>query len=437
MEKKTPPLIEFRKHVNALISEGAFKAPEDPLIYAIKERQKFEIDHRITCDTQFLDHPNFGQKSWRLTQAHLARIFCREDTLNADDYLYLFSVLTYGARGHLLLQLTANNCDGHDFLAGEQNVWVSRFLQDNDRYAHDPLQVDYADRVFHDAKLLKLLAIHVPDPVQAARAHLEIERTLCQNTRARRFGVELHYLKNAFSTYWEKKTQPTLSFLAAPSVDAADKWIEHYNILLELRKENAKTIVGRTQVNLIENQIKHLRAYDNVDEKLPLIVRKTPAFAEYKRARKDQLERVAQLLRASLHEDIGYLIAELKQSPSKAILAFGKPENKSDGDRVPSAMDRLRDAVTTSRHVDEGQAKKLLELMLVTLLSVNHKNMQPKEITSFISSVKDKVDWAVVVGSLNAKGRAALIDLFPEREYFRAHLSRADRGKVLEQDLGM
>lgn len=414
-----PPLslIAFRHHVASLVNEGAFKAPEDPLIYAIKERQASEISHRIDSWNQALTHPNFGEKAWTVTLDHLARLFYRDDILEADDYQFLYSVLSGNSRGILLTQLVANNCDGYDVLGGSPNVWIKKFLQSPDLPPYNHLETDRAGAILQNGRLLKLLSVHVPDPVEAAKAHLAIEATLTETARASRFNVELGFLKSAFGSD------------SLPTEEDADTWLEQYQIVLELRKENAKVIVGSTQALLVQNQIKYLANYDRVfDDEGPELI---------KRARPDQLEKIARVLTKCLSEDVDHLIAVLSQPSSKAIRVFGIPENKGGGASIPGSMSKLISAVTQSRFVEEDKRKQLLELMVVTLISTNHKNMNKKEVAGVIDSVKDQIDWKVIVASLNSNGRAALIDLMPDSKLFRAYLPRAERGRVLENDLGM
>lgn len=424
MQQKTPPLIEFRKRVNGMISEGAFKAPEDPLIYAIKERQRLEIAHRIDSEAQELEHQNFGNKHWRMTQDHLARVFYRDDILDPDDYQYLFSVLSGKSRGVLLSQLVKNNCDGVDILGSGANVWVSKFLHSYE-HQHNPLEPSITGAVFHGARLVKLLSVHVPDVAEAAQIHLKIETSLSENPRALRMNVELEYLKTAFNGVY-----------GAPSTEAADKWLGEYAIVLELRKENAKELKGRTLVNLIENHLRYLDTYDHIEIEPEPSIQLRPGYDQFRRATDRQLESVFKALSASLNEDLDHLIQFLGQPPSQSVRAFGKPETKGEGSRIPGAMSVFAASLANDL-VPPEKSKKLLEQMVVTILSINHKNMGRDKIVKFLDEVKDKVDWKVIVGDLSAKGRAALIDFMPDSKVFRAYLPRADRGRVLENDLGM
>ena len=424
MQQKIPPLIEFRKRVNALISEGSFKAPEDPLIYAIKERQRFEIAHRIDSEGQVLDHPNFGDKPWRLTQDHLARVFYRDDILEPDDYQYLFSVLSAKSRGILLSQLAKGNCDGVDIRRGSSNVWISKFLQSYD-HPHNPLEPSITGTVIHGARLLKLLAVHVPNVVDAAMTHLRIEKSLSDKTRSLRMHVELEYLKSAFS--WPD---------GAPSSEDVDKWLGEYAIVLELRKENAKELKGKTLITLIENHLRYLEHHDHVGIEPEPSIKLRPGYDQFRSAKEHTLEDVFQALSASLNEDLDHLTQFFTQAPSQAVRAFGKPETKGEGSRIPGAMSIF--AVSLSNElVPTAKSKRLLEQMVVMLLSVNHKNMDGQKISKFLDDVKDKVDWKLIVGDLNAKSRAALIEFMPDSSKFRAYLPRADRGRVLENDLGI
>lgn len=424
MQQKTPALIEFRKRVNALIEEGAFKAPEDPLIYAIKERQRFEISHRIENEGQTLDHPNFGDKPWRMTQDHLARVFYRDDILEPDDYQYLFSVLSSKSRGILLSHLVKGNCDGADVLGGGANVWISKFLQSYD-HPHNPLEPSITGAVFHGARLVKLLSAHVPNVIDAAQTHLRIEQSLSDKPRALRMSVELEYLKSAFG-----------GTFGAPSAKDSDKWLEEYAIVLELRKENAKDLKGKTLINLIENHLRYLGVHDHIEIEPEPSIQLRPGYDQFRRASDLQLESVFGALSASLGEDLDHLIEFFRKAPSQAIQAFGKPETKGEGSRIPGAMQVFANSLQNEL-VPREKSKRLLEQMVVAILSVNHKNMDTRKISEFLDAVKDKVDWSVIVGDLNTKGRTALIQLMPDSKPFRAFLPRADRGRVLENDLGM
>lgn len=405
---RVPPLVQFRHHVDALIQFGQFKAPEDPLIYAIKEKQLSEIAHRIESTIQKESFELPGPPSWTVSRSHLARIFFRDDILGADDYQFLFSNLTDDSRHILLTQLVKGNCHGFDVMQNG-NVWISEFLKNYGAPRSAPNQYDRKHDILMDGALVKLLSIHVRDPQEAGKIHLEIERALALESRPVRFNVELHYLKTAFT-----RDEGVL-----PTRDQANAWLDEYQIVQELRRENAKIIVGKTQVNLITNQLKYLSQY-----------------GQLKGADMQQLEKVAQVLMRNLEEDLDHLVEAMKQPASKAINTFGKPEAKGEGARIPGAMAAFA-SVLQNELVPADKSKQLLELMVVTLLSTNHKNMDKKEISGFIDLVKDQVDWKVVLDSLNAKGRAALIEVFPDTKYFRAYLPRAERGQVLEQDLGM
>lgn len=419
MTDKVPHLISVRRLVNELILAGKFKAPEDPLIYAIKEREHQEIAHRIdTVNKSYVGLDPEG-KSWGASLGHLARIFYRDDVLEADDYQYLFSVLSNKSKGVLLSQLVKGNCDGHDVLGGEPNVWISTFLKAYAGRPRDELEISMADAILNDGRLAKLLSVHVPRPDEAALIHLQVEQTVAANPRAHRMNLELHYLKSAFAGAAE----------AAGQQDA-EKWIREYNLVLELRKENAKDISGKTQITLIDNYIRQIQAA------APVLQALDPELRNPGSATQGQIQAITRLLTASLHEDLDHLLTFMNQKPTTAVLAFGKPENKGDGQNIPTYMLKLVKNLD-SELVPADKSGRLLERMVVTLLSVNRKNIPSTDVRLFLDKVKDKVDWQVVVESLNSKGRAVLIDLMPDTRPFRAYLTRAERGKTLENDLGM
>lgn len=419
MTEAVPHLIKFRHHVNELILAGEFKAPEDPLIYAIKEREPREIAHRINSWNQTTVGLDRDGKSWASSLGHLARIFYRDDILEADDYQYLFSELSNQSKGILLTQLVKGNCDGHDVLGGSPNVWIHEFLKAYARHPFDEKEVSIANDVLNQGRLVKLLAVHAPNPADAALIHLQVEQTVAKSPRAHRMNVELEYLGTAFS-----------SAFTTNGSQAAERWLKEYNLVLELRKENAKEIAGKTQITLIENHLKHLQAWNQVD------LGAASAAAPPGRAADHQLETIARMITQSLHEDLDHLIDFMSQKPSSAVLAFGKPENKGDGQNIPTHMLRLTNTLSSDL-VPNDKSAKLIERMVVTLLSVNQKNIPATNIKMFLERVRDKVDWKTVVDSLNSKGRAVLIDLMPDNRPFRAFLTRSERGKTLENDLGM
>lgn len=408
MSNKIPALIQFRQHVDTQIQLGKLKAPEDPLIYAIKERQRHEVAHRIDISNHKIGHVDSEGRSYSATRSHLARIFYRDDILNHDDYLYVFDTIGNKSRGILLTQLVNNNCDGYDTL-GEKNLWIEAFLKSYSKFPLEENEVSFAGDVLNDGRLLKLLSVHMASAEESAATHLQIEETLTRSGRAHRMNVELHFLKTAFVN--EENSIPDQTHI--------DAWLDQYAIVLELRRENAKSIVGKTQVNLIQNQLRCLSGYESV------LVNDKP-----------KLEKVAQALLRSMDEDIDHLIEFMKQPASKAIYAFGKPENKGEGERIGKAMGQFSEAIT-SGPVEPQKAKHLLELMVISIISVNQKNLQKRDVVEFIDKVKDKVDWGLITKSLNSKGRAVLIDLIPDSDYIIPHLPKQDRGRVLEDDLGI
>lgn len=419
MTTKSASFIQFRRHVDDLVRAGEFKSPEDPLLYAIKERADREISHRIESWNQATVLP-----SWDDTQKHLARVFYRADILEPDDYQYLFSALTPRSRGLLLGMLVTNTCAGHDTLSGEPNAWVSKFLQSYS-HAHDPLEPSITGAVILSGGLVRLLAVHVPNPLEAAQIHLEIERSLAEKTRPLRMNVELHYLKSA---------APSIS--GSPSDKDLDKWLDEYAIVRELRRENAKEINGKTQVLLIDNHLRYLDGQPASVQPANPELQERRSHEHINRVSDPKRNKVFSELTRSLHEDLDHLIAVMGQKPSAAIQAFGKPQNKSDGERIPGAMTVFSESLEKSL-VPADKSRRLIERMLVTLLSVSHKNMATADISRFVDKVKDKVDWKSVVQDLGQKGRAALIIVFDDSKYYREHLPRGERGKVLESELGM
>jgi hypothetical protein len=406
MSTKEAPFIVFRHLVQQMERDGAFKAPEDALLYSIKERQPLEITAQISS-TKRLDvferHPIYYSQSEK-KGSHLANIFFREDYLSPDDYSYLFSVMKMSERSKVLETLVKNECIDHDILNGVKSQWIRAFLE---YCASTPLELPKAisaGQVLQEQRLVKLLMAYFPDPEKVVAMHLGIERMLDEDTRAQRNHIEVKHLKNAGD-------------LESPT--DIERWLKTQKVIEGLRRENQKTIVGSKQSNVLLNQIS---AFAKIEE----------AGAQGMAAK----SQVISAIKAMVKEDLGLLIEVMKLPASKAIETFGKAGNKGDGERIPSQLKEFADLLETTV-VQPDQRKQVLSLMVTRLCEVNQKNMASKEVTMFIDHVKDQVDWEGVVGFMNAKGRKTLMETFTDTSYYRGYLKRDERGKTLESEMGL
>jgi hypothetical protein len=406
MSAKEHPIIVFRKLVHQMDLDGAFKAPEDALLFSIKERQASEIKMQINS-SKYLDvHERDPANRYNSMKkgSHLANIFFRDDYLAQDDYTYLFSVMGITDRSKILETLSNNSCIDHDILSGEKSRWIRAFLED---CASRPFQLPRCmnvSEILQEARLVKLLMAYFSDPEKVVSLHLGIERMLEEDTRAQRNHIEVTHLRSAGSL--------------ETSADI-EQWLKTQKVIEGLRLENQKVIVGDKQRNVLLNQIKPFIKIED-------------SGVEAKAAR----SAVTIALKAMFKEDLGLLIEVMRLPASKAIEAFGKASTKGEGERIPRLMKDFALLIDTAI-AETDQRKQVVSLMVARLCEVNQKNMPTKEVTQFIDYVKDLVDWESVVTCMNAKGRKALMEVFPDTGYYRAYLKRDERGKTLESELGL
>lgn len=403
MSAKEHNIITFRHKVQQLDLEGAFKAPEDALIFSIKERQAYEITMQINS-SKYLDvierhptsHYQFAKKG-----SHLANIFFRDDYLAPDDYGYLFSVMKITDRAKVLETLANNSCLDHDILNGQKSPWIKAFLEDSATRPFELPRSMFVSEILQEGRLVKLLMAYFNDPEKVVALHLGIERMLEEDTRAQRNHIEVTHLKRA----------GTLE-----SDADIEQWLKAQKVVEGLRRENQKEIVGEKQSNVLLNQIK-------------AVIQLETSPVEHKAS-------VASSIKAMIREDLEFLIQVMKLPASKAMETFGKADTKSGGKAMPGRLSDFA-LLIDMPSVDPEQRKQVIGLMVSRLCEVNRKNMVTKEVTAFITDVKDKVDWKEVVASMNAKGRKGLMEIFPDTGYYRAYLKRDERGKTLESELGL
>jgi hypothetical protein len=407
MSTKQHPIIAFRHQVREMTEAGAFKAPEDALLYSIKERQASEINvqlqaHRLRI---YQPHPTFYGQGSEIVGNHLANVFFREDYLSPDDYSYFISDLNSVDRSFVLASLVENKAPDHDLIRGEKSPWIKAFLEDYATREFSLPQSGHVKDVFQKGSLIALLATYFPDPQKAAALHLGIERALeDKDTRPYRHHIEVIHLKQAIE-------------LAGPTEMA--QWLINQHVLEGLRAENQKTVVGHRQVNTLLNQTNAYQAIKALPE--PDKLRLSPVIA---------------CIEKMINQDMVLLISVLQQPASKAIEAFGKADTKGEGKRIAENLVNFADLMETSA-VEPALRKQALGLMVTKVCEVNQKNLVRQEVSAFIQKVKDQVDWKELVTSMNGKGRAVLMEAFQEAEYYRPYLKRDERGRNLESELGL
>lgn len=401
MSSIAPQFIEFRRHVNELIKAGELPLPEDALIYAIKECQDREISYRIntTKTTTIIDHKHVDEYC-------AAKIFFRTESLNDADFKYLINSTSFEDKLKLLDTLNAiigqNKCDLED----EPKAQVRKLIASIISSEVDNRSRQVASLLGGNGVTVTLSNIY-DDATEASYVCKSLNEKLSVDHEMWGFSAYLNILNDAIPLF----------------IGGSDEDLSHW-----LKVE---TIASHNGELVFLEPIRQHRVVNKLLEVMMSIT--TNDVGRLTSSRRTELQPILDLLGLRLNVHLKTISCTLDMGVTPALLPFGNRNNKTDGAKMPSLMSSFSRRLMTSG-LSNDLLTEINTKMLVKLCNGSVKTMPKKEVTNFIETIKDSVNWATAISEMNAKGRALLLDRFSDTKYYRDLISRDERSVAVRDE---
>lgn len=397
----TPNFIEFRRHVNELIKAGELPLPEDALIYAIKECQDREISYRIntTKTTTVINHNHVDEYC-------AAKIFFRTESLNNSDFKYLINSTSFEDKLKLLDTLNAIIGSKKGDIEEDSKDQIKGLIASILSSEEDNRSRQVASLLGGNGVTVTLSNIY-DDATEASLVCKSLNEKIADEHELWGFSAYLNALNAAIPLF----------------ICGSDEDLSHW-----LKVE---TIASHNGELVFFDPVRQHGVVNKLLEVMMCIT--TNDVGRLTSSRRTDLQPILDLLGLRLNAHIKNFSRTLDMGVTPALLPFGNRNNKGDGANMPWLMSSF-----SRRLMKSGLGNDLLTeintKMLVKLCNGSVKTMPKKEVTNFIETIKDSVNWTTAISGMNAKGRALLIDRFSETKYYRDLISRDERSVAVRDE---
>lgn len=397
----TPNFIEFRRHVNELIKAGELPLPEDALIYAIKECQDREISYRIntTKTTTVINHNHVDEYC-------AAKIFFRTESLNNSDFKYLINSTSFEDKLKLLDTLNAIIGSKKSDIEEDSKDQIKGLIASILSSEEDNRSRQVASLLGGNGVTVTLSNIY-DDATEASYVCKSLNEKLSVDHEMWGFSAYLDILNDAFPLF----------------IGGSDEDLRHW-----LKVE---TIASHNGELLFFDPVRQHRVVNKLLEVMSGIT--TNDVGRLSSSRRTELQPILDLLNRRLNVHLKNFSRTLDMGVTPALLPFGNRNNKTDGAKMPSLMSSFSRRLMTSG-LSNDLLSEINTKMLVKLCNGSIKTMPKKEVTNFIETIKNSVNWATAISEMNAKGRALLLDRFSDTKYYRDLISRDERSVAVRDE---
>lgn len=400
---KIHQFIEFRKHVDNMVKDGSIKGRVAILIYAIKERQRREINFRIPDPLNINDKYNDPAFP----------IFSAEGILDADDYAFFLDNLDADAYRKMLAHLISARID-NEFYSEHSRHWIKAFFSTalNSSGGHNPISI--SDMT---VKLLELLLHVYQTPEKAAPIYAKLvekftrpedyKQVLYSNILS---IVDTIKSANSYKTSTSEYYQPLVDIEALAN-SARDKLPDNKVCIAELFKTYG---------------LAYWRIKTTLRDEIDL---------------SSEQRQIFESRMAHLHERVEHyatkMNAVLGMGANSALELYANRNTQKGGSLIPAKME-ISISVLKGMDIDETLRKEMATQMLVKLLNGSLKYIDKQGVNTLAKNLSSMVDWEVAIAKLNEQGRHQVIASGVDSNFYLKHLTESkDRLLVLHQDMGM
>lgn len=361
-----------------MMQEGAFENPEDPLIFAIKERVAQEVRLRIATEVTYM--PGWNKDA----QYAAAKVFMRPNDLSRDDFDFLMDSMDEAAAismGKSLISVEASY--GSDIYAGRK--YIGDFLRRFDRLRDVP---NFSIRgILKDTSFLRIIANTLDDPKEASSIYFKI----CRYSSYDKIDNE----KNISEIHFRHLNEiGSLEFRG----NLLDLWVKMENII---SKDGMAFYNDYPSGNL-----DILQSYIEIKNYLESRVHAT-----------ERLKKVYELVSERVGSYSRHLLHSLDRAPNEATKIFGmRTAKKTDPNFMPYMVS------TVSKIIESGMKKDFMSELVTTItakfLSGHQVDIAQKSRNDYMDMVAGVVDWQKLFGALTPKGKTNLFNTTVDSSHY-------------------
>lgn len=193
-----------------------------------------------------------------------------------------------------------------------------------------------------------------------------------------------------------------------------------------IRKERA---LSRNGINMFIDSKYDERAFIHMFKGFIQIQQKLSSY-------EDGAQEISQIVRTRIKAYAKVLLSQLDKGVNDSLVFFGNRNSTQATNPTGSAMMDFAESVVGHTFSDDFKAQVIGKL-LISMCNGNTKNIRNSAYMGIIELAEPLVDWKLIVGSLNKKGKEFLAEKSRNPDLFEPYLDKKSRAILLRSELSL